>query len=289
MKNQKELYRSMRFALLAGFAAAAFAAPVFAQEDADAQESDEAETLDEVIVTGTRISSPNAVSSSPVLSVGREDIDRQQPVAVEDIIKTLPGAVPAIGPGTNNGSGGGATIDLRGLGSNRTLVLLDGRRIVPFDLTGTVDTNSIPLAMIERIDLVTGGASAVYGADAIAGVINFITKRNFEGITGSFSYGTSDQGDADRKRADITIGGNFAATLSSASARPKPTNCVRMPVRSAWSRARRPPAIRRVPAPPFRCSCSVKTHWPVRSAPMVPSAARCSPSTSPRTICSRPR
>lgn len=207
MKNQRELCRSIRYALVAGFAAAAFAAPVFAQ---DQNAEDDAVMLDEVVITGTRITTPNAVSSSPVTSVGRAEIDRGQPVAVEDIIKQLPGAVPAIGPGTNNGSGGGATIDLRGLGANRTLVLIDGRRPVPFDLSGVVDTNSIPLALIQRVDLVTGGASAVYGADAVAGVINFITKRNYEGLTGSFSYGTSEDSDADNMRADVTIGGNFA-------------------------------------------------------------------------------
>jgi iron complex outermembrane receptor protein len=97
--------------------------------------------------------------------------------------------VPSIGPGTNNGTGGAATIDLRGLGANRTLVLINGRRMVPFSLDGTVDTNSIPIALLSRVDLLTGGASVAYGADAVAGVINFNLKKNFTGFDVTTSYG----------------------------------------------------------------------------------------------------
>jgi outer membrane cobalamin receptor len=89
-------------------------------------------------------------------------------------------------------------------------VLIDGRRVVPFNLLGSVDTNTIPLALLDRIDLVTGGASAVYGADAVAGVANFILKRNFNGIELSSTYGSSDQSDAKRYRADLTMGTDVA-------------------------------------------------------------------------------
>lgn len=171
---------------------------------------EEAKTLDSVTVTGTRISAPNAVSNSPITSISSEDIEKSQPVAVEQFIKLLPGAVPSIGPGTNNGSDGGARIDLRGLGSNRTLVLVDGRRVVPYALSGAVDTNSIPIALVERVDLVTGGASAVYGADAISGVVNFVLKRDFQGAELNTFYGESSEGDGSRQRTDLTIGGNFA-------------------------------------------------------------------------------
>jgi outer membrane receptor protein involved in Fe transport len=101
---------------------------------------------------------------------------------------------------------------LRGLGPNRTLVLVNGRRVVPFDLLGTVDTNSIPipLALVDRFDVVTGGASAVYGADAVAGVVNFILKRNFEGLDLFASYGQSGHSDARRYRAEATMGTNVA-------------------------------------------------------------------------------
>ena len=159
-----------------------------------------------VEVTGTRINSPGAISSSPITSVTAEEIRASQPVAVEEFVKNLSVALPGIGSGTNNGSGGGATIDLRGLGANRSLVLINGRRVVPFDLYGAVDTNAIPIALLQRVDLVTGGASAVYGADAVAGVANFVLKKDFRGFAVDTSYGMSERGDAAKRRADFTMG-----------------------------------------------------------------------------------
>lgn len=173
----------------------------FGWQSAQAQQ-----TLESVSVTGTRIRSPGVTSNSPISSVGAEEIKAGQPVVVEEFFKTLPAAVPAIGSGTNNGTGGGATIDIRGLGANRSLVLIDGRRIVPFNLTGAVDTNTIPISLLQRVDLVTGGASAVYGADAIAGVANFVLRKDFKGLEATTSYGTSNKSDANRKRTDITMG-----------------------------------------------------------------------------------
>lgn len=196
----------LRTSVLAGFvAAAAAAAPAIAQEEQGA-----AEQRETIRVTGTRIQSPGVVSNSPISSVGAEEFDFRQPVAVEELIRTLPQAIPAIGPGTNNGSGGGATVNLRGLGSNRNLVLMNGRRIVPFNLGGSVDTNVIPIALIERVDLVSGGAAAVYGSDAVSGVINFVLRDNFEGVELNANYGISEQSDAERRRIEATIGGNFA-------------------------------------------------------------------------------
>jgi iron complex outermembrane receptor protein len=183
-------------------AASAMAAPAMAQEAQD--------SVDDIVVTGSRIRAPGFVAASPITSVGSEEIDLDQPISVEELIKDLSVAVPAVGPGTNNGSGGGATVDLRGLGTNRTLVLVNGRRVVPFNLAGVVDTNSIPVALVERVDLVTGGASAVYGADAVAGVVNFVLKNDFEGVEVQSNWGISEYGDAERRRNDLTIGGNFA-------------------------------------------------------------------------------
>lgn len=174
---------------------------VFSAMSAMAQDS-----AQRVEVTGTRINTPGAVSSSPITSVSREEILASQPVAVEEFVKNLSVALPGVGPGTNNGSGGGATIDLRGLGANRSLVLLNGRRVVPFDLLGAVDTNVIPLALLQRVDLVTGGASAVYGADAIAGVVNFVMKKDFRGFQADASYGASSQGDAIKRNTAFTLG-----------------------------------------------------------------------------------
>jgi outer membrane receptor protein involved in Fe transport len=166
--------------------------------------------VQEVVVTGTRIASPGVTANSPVATISAQEIQFQQPAAVEELIKSLPAAGVGVDANVNNGTTGGATIDLRALGPNRSLVLVNGRRIVPFDLVGAVDTNSIPLALIDRFDLVTGGASAVYGADAVAGVVNFILKRNFEGLDLSASTGMSGQHDARRYRADATLGTNFA-------------------------------------------------------------------------------
>lgn len=166
-------------------------------------------TLERVEVTGTRIKTIGNTSSSPITSVGKEQIASTQPVAVEELVRGLPSSYPAIGPTLNNGSNGTASIDLRGLGSNRTLVLFNGKRFVPATLGGVVDTNSVPVSLLERVDLVTGGASAVYGADAVSGVVNFVTKRNFRGVEATTLYSSSDRGDAARYKADLTVGGDL--------------------------------------------------------------------------------
>lgn len=169
-----------------------------------------AQTTERIEITGSRIRTLGAVSNSPISSVSAAELNTTQPVAVEEVVRSLPATTPAIGANTNNGSGGGATIQLRGLGTNRTLVLVNGRRMVPFNLAGVVDTNSIPVSLLERVDIVTGGASAVYGADAVAGVVNFVLKKNFQGIEASGSYGVSEEGDAKRYRTDLTLGAGFA-------------------------------------------------------------------------------
>ena len=169
-----------------------------------------AQTTERIEVTGSRIRTLGAVSNSPISSVSAADLNTTQPVAVEEVVRSLPATTPAVGANTNNGSGGGATIQLRGIGTNRTLVLVNGRRMVPFNLAGVVDTNSIPVSLLERVDIVTGGASAVYGADAVAGVVNFVLRKNFQGVEASTSYGVSEEGDAKRYRTDLTLGAGFA-------------------------------------------------------------------------------
>jgi outer membrane receptor protein involved in Fe transport len=181
-------------ALLGG----ALAMPVFAQSG------------ERVEITGSRIKSLNGETTSPITTVGEQQLREQQAVAIEEVIRSLPAAVPAIGPGTNNGTGGGATIDLRGLGSNRSLVLVNGRRLVPFDLNAVVDTNSVPIALLRSVDVYTGGGSAVYGADAVAGVVNFMLRKDFRGVEVGTTYGISGEGDAKRMRTDITIGSSLA-------------------------------------------------------------------------------
>jgi outer membrane receptor protein involved in Fe transport len=190
-------------------AASAVVSASLAQAQPQSQQQTAA-AVEEIVVTGSRIRTEGLVANSPITTLTAEEMAFSQPVAAEEIVKMLPAVVPAIGPGTNNGANGGATVDLRNLGEERTLVLIDGRRITPFNLDGLVDTNVVPVALLERVDLVTGGASAVYGADAVSGVVNFVFKRNFEGIQASGSYGISDESDARRLRGDVTMGGNFA-------------------------------------------------------------------------------
>jgi outer membrane receptor protein involved in Fe transport len=163
----------------------------------------------EIIVTGTLIRNPNLVASSPVAVVGQEEIQLRQTNNAEQILRDLPGAVPSIGSAVNNGNGGASFADLRGLGNFRNLVLLDGVRITPSSTIGRVDLNNIPLALVERVDTLTGGAATTYGADAVSGVINFITRSDFAGAEISASQQITEEGDGNVFRVDATIGANF--------------------------------------------------------------------------------
>lgn len=166
--------------------------------------------LSEVVVTGTRITAPGVTSSSPILSVSAADIDQLQQPEIEKIFRILPITVPSDGQNVNNGTGGAATISLRGLGAQRNLIMLDGKRLTPYSPAGAVDTQTIPTAMIERIDIITGGASAVYGSDAISGAINFITKRDFEGVSINTDFSQTSESDGKIKSADVLLGTNMA-------------------------------------------------------------------------------
>ena len=134
--------------------------------------------VSEIVVTGTRIPSPNLTSIAPITTVGSADVKAQGVTRIEDITNSLPQVFAGQGSSITNGANGTATVNLRGLGSSRTLVLIDGRRAQPTP----ADLNFIPAALVERVDLLTGGASATYGADAVSGVVNFIMLKNFEGV-----------------------------------------------------------------------------------------------------------
>ncbi|HEY3951492.1 TonB-dependent receptor domain-containing protein [Phenylobacterium sp.] len=142
--------------------------------------------VSEIVVTGTRIPSPNLTSIAPVTTVGSAEIKAQGVTRIEDITNSLPQVFAGQGSSVTNGATGAAVVNLRGLGPNRTLVLIDNRRLMPGDPTTTTfvaaDLNFIPSALVERVDVLTGGASATYGADAVAGVVNFIMLKNFEGV-----------------------------------------------------------------------------------------------------------
>ncbi len=137
----------------------------------------------DIVITGTRIPQPNLTSASPVTVLSSQDIKLQGTTRTEDIINSLPQSFAAQGSNISNGSTGIASINLRGLGTVRTLVLVNGRRLQPGDpRTPVSDVNFIPSAIIKRVDVLTGGASSVYGADAVAGVVNFIMDTNFRGL-----------------------------------------------------------------------------------------------------------
>lgn len=171
---------------------------------------DAEEPAEAIVVTGSRISNPNIQLSSPVGVISAEEFSIQQVLSVEDVLRDIPGSAPGIGAQVGNGGNGAATINLRGLGDNRNLVLIDGNRVVPATLASVVDTNIIPIALLQRVDVFTGGASTVYGADAVVGVVNFVTRDNFEGVEVNGTYGITEEGDGDQYRVDLTVGGNFA-------------------------------------------------------------------------------
>lgn len=148
-------------------------------------------SVQELVVTGSRIPSKNLTSVSPVTTVNNQQIKLQGTTNVEDLINNLPQAFADFGQFEANGATGTATVNLRGLGRTRTLVLIDGKRVQPGDTTvgaAVPDLNFIPPALIDRVEVLTGGASAVYGSDAVAGVVNFIMKHNYEGLQMDVEY-----------------------------------------------------------------------------------------------------
>lgn len=192
-------------------AALIFPAVALAQDaPQDAQEAQEAGVDQNVIiVTGSRIARPDLEASSPVSVVSSEQLQLASKPGVEEFLRNLPQAVSGLGSNNNNGNEGTATVNLRNLGEERTLVLVDGKRFVPYDSQGIVDLNMIPAALVERVEVVTGGASAVYGSDAIAGVVNFIMKKDFQGIEGDAQYGISKRGDGRHYDFSLTGGLNL--------------------------------------------------------------------------------
>ena len=206
-------------ALRSATCAAAFAISAtgaFAQETPEVVDA----SADEVIVvTGSRILSPNVTASSPVAVVTGETFKTFNAPGVESLLASNPQFLPEVGPAVNNGNPGVATLNLRGLGDQRTLVLVDGKRMVSYDYNGVVDVNSIPTALIKRVDVLTGGASAVYGSDAVSGVVNFILDDEFKGIRFDGSTQLTDKGDGAVHDLNLTGGielgdrGNIVASV----------------------------------------------------------------------------
>jgi len=165
---------------------------------------------DTIIVTGSRIVRPDLESSSPVAVVSANDIALKANSAnIENVLNDLPQVTATQSSTSNNPGGGVATVNLRNLGSQRTLVLVNGRRYMSYDVNQVVDLNTVPSSLIERVDVLTGGASAVYGSDAVGGVVNFVLKQDFSGVEIGSSYGLTERGDGQEWNVNGTIGANF--------------------------------------------------------------------------------
>ena len=189
-------------AVAAAISGGAFSPAFAAEEDA----------LDEVTVTGSRIQRRDLTAASPIVTVGTQALEASSTTAVESVLQQLPQFVPGGNQFVSGAQAGAAatpgiaTLNLRGLGANRNLVLIDGRRPQPANATLVVDINTIPQGAIQSVEVITGGASAVYGPDAIAGVTNFILKRDYEGLEVDAHYGVTEQGDGAEQRVSTLMG-----------------------------------------------------------------------------------
>ncbi len=186
--------------ILAAVAVAMFAAPAEAEDI----------PIDEIIVTGTRLGKGQS-SYTPITTVTDVQIKEAGTINIEDYINTLPQIASGQNSTANFPGNGTATIDLRGFGAKRTLVLVNGKRFVPTNENGTVDVSAIPAALLKRADLITGGASAVYGSDAITGVVNFVLNDDFEGFQISSNYRQAvPYNDGDTYTIDFLAGTKYA-------------------------------------------------------------------------------
>jgi iron complex outermembrane recepter protein len=168
--------------------------------------------VERIAVTGSRIKRTDTETAQPLLNISREDIDRSGLTSLSNLLKEISSNGASLGLQTNNGNtAGAATVSLRNCGASRTLVLINGRRWIP-QLTGRVDVSTIPLAAVERIEVLKDGASTIYGTDAICGVVNVITKNDFEGAEVSASMGSYEQGDGEQQTSSLTLGSQNETT-----------------------------------------------------------------------------
>ncbi|MCG7637311.1 MULTISPECIES: TonB-dependent receptor [unclassified Alteromonas] len=201
MFTNSKLAKSVKLACAFGAASTiGFTGAVNAQETEEA-----ADAVEKIEVTGSRIRRTDIEGANPVTVMSRVDIEKFGVTSIGDVLQAIPSAGSAINTNNNNGGNGTTTINIRGIGSNRTLVLVNGKRWAP-GLGGSVDLNNIPAAIIERIEVLKDGASAVYGSDAIAGVVNIITRQDFEGVQASGYVGQWDEGDGNKEQWDIGFG-----------------------------------------------------------------------------------
>ena len=201
MFTNSKLAKSVKLACAFGAASTiGFTGAVNAQETEEA-----ADAVEKIEVTGSRIRRTDIEGANPVTVMSRVDIEKFGITSIGDVLQAIPSAGSAINTNNNNGGNGTTTINIRGICSNRTLVLVNGKRWAP-GLTGSVDLNNIPASIIERIEVLKDGASAVYGSDAVAGVVNIITRQDFEGVHASGYIGQYDEGDGNKEQWDIGFG-----------------------------------------------------------------------------------
>ncbi len=182
---------------------------------AQAQTANSDTAVEAVVVTGSLIARPGYTAPTPVTAVNAKDLEAAAPANVADYVNELPELSGSATPtsstkGVSSGTAGQNTLNLRNLGANRTLVLFDGQRSVGSNPQGTADINNFPQALIARVDVVTGGASATYGSDAVAGVVNFILDKNYSGLKGEFSKSQTTYGDDKSWEGSLTVGTGFA-------------------------------------------------------------------------------
>ncbi|NJR78702.1 TonB-dependent receptor domain-containing protein [Sphingomonas corticis] len=191
---------------------AVIATPAMAQvgtPEAESQASGQ-DSQPDVVVTGSRIRRNDLTSTSPVTVVSDQEFALQGAINVEQVVNTLPQVLPGLTGFSNNPGNGAVTLNLRALGAQRTLVLVNGRRWMFYDTTQVVDLNTIPQFMLQNVEVSTGGASAVYGSDAVAGVVNFKLRDDLNGVLAGATYNITERGDAASYSADVGIGSNFA-------------------------------------------------------------------------------
>ena len=218
MNNDKKIGERGTF-LRALMSTAAVLAPMamtatsaFAQEDAS--------VVEEVVVTSSRIVREGYNAPTPLSVIGEEQIQSNANANLATYVTTLPAFVGSASARSssvtgNSGIAGINSLNLRGLGPTRTLTLIDGHRMTPAHQNGSVDASLVPQQLVQRVDIVTGGASAVYGSDAITGVVNFILDKNFTGIKGEVSGGITTYGDGENIKVAVSAGTPFANVLIS--------------------------------------------------------------------------
>src|SRR5690606_13863288 len=214
MRSESRNAKALRPSLLASTISALLVGTgsAYAQQD---------EGVEEVVVTGSRIVRRDFSANSPIMTVDESRFQESSTIAMESVLNQMPQFIPAVtqfqtvpsGQLSNDGdpatTPSAATVSLRGLGTNRNRVLLNGRRAMPIDASMTGDINGIPSAAVARVETITGGASSVYGADAVAGVVNFVLKDDFQGFDVDLQYGITEEGDAEEWKVSTLFGANF--------------------------------------------------------------------------------